>query len=196
MLHLYARIKGKKVVELAKYKHEKESTPIYKTLLFKTALKIVVASVLIISLFANLFTHVTPVVKYYGESMSPTLENGQILVVNKLAKIKNGDIIAFYYNNKVLVRRVVALGSEQVEIDAFGTVSVNGEKIDEPYVKDKTLGQCNISFPYNVPSNTYFALGDNRAVAMDSRLAEIGTVDKDRLIGKVVFSLKPMKSVK
>ena len=137
-----------------------------------------------------------PVVKYYGNSMSPTLDDGQILIVNKMAEVKSGDIIAFYYNNKVIVRRVVATGNSQVSIDVFGTVSINGKELEEPYIESKTLGQSNLDFPYNVPTNSYFVLGDNRDVAMDSRLSEIGVVTEDRLLGKVVFSLNPFKSVK
>ena len=137
-----------------------------------------------------------PVVKYYGTSMSPTLEDGQILIVSKMAEIESGDIIAFYYNNKVLVRRVVATGNEQISIDIFGAVSVNGEELNEPYIESKTLGQCNLDFPYNVPTGAFFVLGDNRDAAMDSRLEEIGVVTDDRLIGKVVFSVKPFGSIK
>ena len=137
-----------------------------------------------------------PVVKFYGNSMSPTLEDGQILIVNKMAEVKSGDIIAFYYNNKVIVRRVVATGNSQVSIDVFGTVSVNGKELDEPYIENKTLGQSNLNFPYSVPANSYFILGDNRDIAMDSRLSEIGVVTEDRVIGKVVFSLYPVKNVK
>ena len=144
----------------------------------------------------NLFTFVMPVVKYYGNSMSPTLNDGQILIVNKMAEIEAGDIIAFYYNNKVIVRRVVATGNNQISIDVFGTVSVNGKVLDEPYIENKTLGQCNLDFPYNIPANSYFVLGDNRDIAMDSRLSEIGAVTEDRLIGKVVFSLSPFGKIK
>ncbi len=163
---------------------------------FKNTIKIVVIVLIVISLLMNLFTFIMPVVEYYGESMSPVLQDGQILIVSKLSEIKVGDIIAFYYNNKVLVRRVIAEGSQQVSIDLFGTVSVNGTQLEEAYVENKTLGQCNINFPYNVPSGSFFVLGDNRAVAMDSRLDEIGTVTEDRLIGKVVFSLSPFGSIK
>lgn len=164
--------------------------------MFKRALIIVLAVIVTISLLLNLFTFIMPVVKYYGNSMSPTLNDGQILIVNKMAKVESGDIIAFYYNNKVIVRRVVATGNNQVSIDVFGTVSINGTDLDEPYIENKTLGQCNIDFPYSVPANSYFVLGDNRDIAMDSRLAEIGIVTQDRLIGKVVFSLKPFGKLK
>jgi len=176
-------------------KHAKRKRVFSKNPVIKKALKIVLIFALIASLLMNLFTFIMPVVKYYGNSMSPTLEDGQILIVNKMADIESGDIIAFYYNNKVIVRRVVATGNNQISIDVFGTVSVNGKEIDEPYTENKTLGQCNIDFPYNVPANSYFVLGDNRDVAMDSRLTEIGVVTEDRLIGKVVFSLIPFETI-
>lgn len=167
----------------------------FRSPMFKQTLKIVLIVVVVASLLLNLFTFIMPVVKYYGNSMSPTLEDGQILIVNKMSDIESGDIIAFYYNNKVIVRRVIAIGNDQVSIDVFGTVTVNGKEIDEPYVKTKNLGQCNIKFPYNVPAKSFFVLGDNRDIAMDSRLTEIGVVTEDRLIGKVVFSLSSFESI-
>ena len=172
-------------------KHSKKKDNFFQTALFKNTLKILIVVTVTAFLLLNLFTFIMPVVKYYGTSMSPTLEDGQILIVNKMAEIESGDIIAFYYNNKVLVRRVVATGNEQLSIDVFGTVSVNGKELDEPYIENNTLGQCNLDFPYNVPTGAFFVLGDNRDTAMDSRLEEIGVVTDDRLIGKVVFSIKP-----
>ena len=162
----------------------------------KNTVKILGTVALVTSLLINLFTFVMPIVKYYGTSMSPVLEDGQILVVSKLSDVKAGDIVAFYYNNKILVRRVIATGNQQVSVDVFGTVTVNGNELQESYVKDKTLGQCDVNFPYNVPANSYFVLGDNRAVSMDSRLEEIGTVTKDRMVGKIVFSLFPFQRIK
>lgn len=162
----------------------------------RATLKIVVIVIIAISLLMNLFTLVIPAVKYYGTSMAPTFEDEQVLIVNKLAKIENGDIIAFYYNDKVLIRRVVASGNQQINIDIFGTVKVNGQELEEPYAQNKTLGQCNLNFPYNIPSNSYFVMGDNRDTSMDSRLEEIGPVSKERVIGKVVFSVSPLSRVK
>ena len=176
--------------------NSKKKQNIFQSQMFKRTLKIVLIVIVTVSLLLNLFTFIMPVVKYYGNSMSPTLDDGQILIVNKMAEVKSGDIIAFYYNNKVIVRRVVATGNNQVSIDVFGSVSVNGKQLDEPYVENKTLGQCNLDFPYNIPAKSYFVLGDNRDVAMDSRLSEIGVVTEDRLIGKVVFSLNPFVAIK
>ena len=181
---------------MKKTKKQSKLRAFFKSAFYKVSLRVVLIIVVLVSLLLNLFTFITPVVKYYGEGMSDTLSDGQILIVSKLSRIESGDIIAFYYNNKVLVRRVIATGSQQVEIDAFGSVSVNGNELDESYVSNKTLGQCNIDFPYSVPAGSYFVLGDNRALAMDSRLSEIGTVAKDRIIGKVIFSIKPFGFVK
>ncbi len=176
-------------------KHVKEKQGVFHSGVIKSTLKIVLIVTVTASLLLNLFTFIMPIVKYYGNSMTPTLKDGQVLIVNKMAEIERGDIIAFYYNNKVIVRRVVAKGNDRIAIDVFGAVTVNGEELTEPYVQNRTLGQCNLDFPYNVPSNTLFVLGDDRAVAMDSRLEEIGVVTEDRLIGKVVFSLSPFNAI-
>lgn len=178
---------------MAKYLKKKQS--FFQSQIFTGTLKIVLTVIITASLLLNIFTFIMPVVKYYGNSMSPTLQDRQILIVNKMAEVESGDIIAFYYNNKVIVRRVVATGNSQISIDVFGKVSVNGKELNEPYVETQTLGQCNIPFPYNVPAKSFFVLGDNRDVAMDSRLSEIGVVTEDRLIGKVVFSLNPFGSI-
>ena len=173
-----------------------ETKKILKKEFLKTVGKIIICVLLAASLLLNLFTYIIPVVKYYGTSMSPTLEDGQILLVSKLSEVNPGDVIAFYYNNNVLVRRVIAKENEQVTIDIFGTVSVNGKELSEEYAKDKTLGQCNISFPYQISTDSYFVLGDNRDVSMDSRLEEVGCVTEDRIIGKLIFSVKPFGLIK
>lgn len=155
--------------------------------IWKTIIKITIAIIVVSSLMMNLFTHVMPVVRYYGDSMSPTLKDKQILFVNKLAEVKSGDIVAFYYNNNILIRRVVAVENQQVTVDIFGKVSVNGTELAEEYVMNQTLGQCNLDFPYTVPPNAYFVMGDNRETSMDSRLKEIGAVTEERMIGKIMF---------
>ncbi len=153
----------------------------------KSAIKAAFIIILTVSLLLNIFTYVFSIVRHYGSSMEPSLSDNQYLLIYKTNDVDNGDVIAFYYNNKVLVRRVAATAGEQVYIDIFGNVSVNGTELDEPYVSDKTLGQSDIEFPYNVPANSVFVLGDNRETSMDSRLEDIGTVNKDRIIGKVIL---------
>ncbi len=147
-----------------------------------------VAAILLAVLLLNLFSHVFHVVQYNGTGMEPELTGGQLLVIQKVKKVQSGDVIAFYYNNQILVRRVIGMGGQQIEIDEHGAVSIGGVPLKEPYLKNQTLGQCNISFPFFVPSGTVFVMGDNRLEAMDSRLKEIGTVSEDRIIGKVILN--------
>ncbi|MGN0243041.1 MAG: signal peptidase I [Lachnospiraceae bacterium] len=139
------------------------------------------------SVLLNIFTYVTPIVRHYGNSMEPKISDHQMLLVLKTNKVSDGDIVAFYYNNKVLVRRVVASAGDEISMDVLGEVSVNGKKLEEPYVEKKSLGQCNTTFPFRVPVNSIFVLGDNRITSMDSRLQEIGAITKDRVIGKVIL---------
>ncbi len=159
----------------------------FKNEYVKSALKSTLIIILTASLLLNTFTYIFSIVRHYGSSMEPALSDNQYLLIYKTNDVENGDVIAFYYNNKVLVRRVAASAGEQIYIDVFGNVTVNGTEIDEPYVSNKTLGQSDIDFPYNVPANSVFVLGDNRETSMDSRLKDIGTVSKDRIIGKVVL---------
>ena len=137
----------------------------------------------------NLFTHVFQIVHYSGNAMEPNLSNGQILLLRKTQDVEEGDIIAFYYNNQVLVRRAICGSGKQVSVSEDGTVLINNQPIEERYLTDKSIGQCNIEFPYPVQDNGFFVMGDNRVIAMDSRLKEIGVVYKDRIIGKVLFAI-------
>lgn len=146
------------------------------------------AIALLAVLLVNLFTHVVQIVNYNGTGMEPNLQGGQTLVILKTQKVQEGDIIAFYYNNQVLVRRVICEGGKQLEIGQDGVVSINGNELEEPYLKETSLGQCNLTFPYNVRTGTVFVMGDNRTTSMDSRLEEIGTVPQDRIIGKIMFT--------
>jgi signal peptidase I len=134
-----------------------------------------------------------PVLQIYGKSMNPTLVNGEIVILRKTSNIKQGDIIGFYYNNKILIKRAVAFEGDWVNIDEDGTVYVNDKKLDEPYVKDKSLGDCDIEFPYQVPSGQIFVLGDNRSVSVDSRSNQIGCVSEEQIVGKIIFRVWPLK---
>lgn len=153
----------------------------------KTAVRIVVAALVIVVLLLNLFSHVFSIVQYYGNGMEPSLQDRQILVIRKTDQIEEGDIIACYFNNKILVRRVICEGGKSIAINEKGIVTINNTPLEEPYVEEPSLGQCNIPFPYSVSLGQYFVMGDNRAVSMDSRLSEIGTIPKDRVFGKVIF---------
>jgi signal peptidase I len=134
-----------------------------------------------------------PVLQIYGTSMTPTLEDGEIVILNKGAKTSTGDIVAFYYNNKILVKRVIANAGDWVEIDEEGTVSVNGQVLEEPYVTEKALGECDIEFPYQVPEERVFVLGDHRSVSVDSRSAQVGCVAQEQIVGKLVFRVWPFQ---
>ena len=148
---------------------------------------VVVAAVAV--LVATLFL---PILQISGDSMSPTLEHDQIIVLLKTKKFQRGDLIGFYYQGKILLKRVIALPEDEVAIDADGNVYVNGELLDEPYVTDKGLGDCDLEFPYKVPGTCYFVLGDQRSNSVDSRNSVIGAISQDDIIGKVFIRVWPL----
>lgn len=154
----------------------------------KIAARLAIAVAVTVVLMLNIFTYLLSVVSYYGDSMEPELKSGQTLVVAQTSNVEEGDIVAFYYNNKVIVRRVICTGGKQISIADTGVVSINGQELEEPYVSDPTVGQCNIEFPYSVPIGHVFVMGDKREIAMDSRLEAIGTISLDRIIGKVILA--------
>lgn len=136
-----------------------------------------------------------PVLQIYGSSMSPTLEQGDIVVSSKTQEYKQGDIIAFYYNNKILIKRVIALPGEWVDIKQDGTVLVNGRKIDEPYLIDRAKGDCDIDLPYQVPESRVFVMGDYRSVSVDSRSTTVGCVAEEQIVGKLVLRIWPLNTM-
>jgi signal peptidase I len=133
-----------------------------------------------------------PVLRVYGESMLPTLRDGEIVVAIRGSEFKRGDIVAFYYNNKVLLKRVIAVAGEWVDIDENGAVTVNGEALDEPYAPEKALGKCDIELPYQVPDGRRFVMGDRRLTSVDSRSEAIGAVSDEQILGKVALRLWPL----
>ena len=135
-----------------------------------------------------------PVLQIYGSSMSPTLAEGDIVVSVKGGGFKPGDLICFYYNNKILVKRVIALAGDWVDIADDGTVYVNNVKIDEPYVYEKALGDCNIDLPYQVPESRVFVMGDHRSVSVDSRNSAVGCVAEEQVVGRIVFRVWPLNA--
>lgn len=149
--------------------------------------------VIVISLSIMIATFVFPVLQIYGESMNSTLFSGDIVLCVKKNKFEQGDVIAFYYNNKVLVKRVVGESSDWVNIDSDGNVFVNDVLLDEDYVLNKSYGDSDIEYPYQVSENSYFVLGDKRDNSIDSRNSLIGSIRKEDIIGKVIFRVWPFK---
>lgn len=136
-----------------------------------------------------------PVLRIHGSSMSPALEEGQLVVSVRSKRLRQGDVVAFYYNNKILVNRVVAGPGEWVDIDEDGNVFINGELLEEPYLAEKAFGQCDIKLPYQVPDNQYFVMGDHRAASADSRSAAVGCVPVDALVGRLLFRIWPLNTI-
>ena len=153
------------------------------------------ALIIILAISVVIATLIFPVLQIYENSMSPTVEKGDIVLSVKTKDIKGGDVIAFYYNNHILVKRVIAVSSDWVEFDIEGNVYVNGRYINETYLKNKDVGKYDISFPYQVPENTYFVLNDERSESLDSRSQIIGTIKQEDVVGKIIIRLWPMNKI-
>ena len=150
---------------------------------------VVVAAVAV--LLATLFL---PVLQVSGDSMNPTLQDKDVIVLVKSGSLKTGDLCGFYWQNKLLLKRVIGLPGDIISLDENGVVTVNGTVLDEPYVDELALGECDIKFPYQVPENRYFVLGDHRATSIDSRSSVIGCVEKHQIVGKVFIRVWPLSS--
>lgn len=137
-------------------------------------------------------TLLMPVLQVTGTSMEPTMENGQVVILWKTTNFKTGDLCGFYYQNKVLLKRVIGVPGDWVNIDEDGRVYVNDVLLDEPYVSKYTLGECDIQFPYQVPENKFFVLGDHREASIDSRSTVVGCIGEDQIVGRVVFRIWPL----
>ena len=133
-----------------------------------------------------------PVLQIYGSSMTPTLQDGEIIFSVKTADLEPGDIVAFYYNNKILVKRVICGPGDWVNIDEDGPVYVNEVRLKEPYLAEKALGDCNIELPYHVPDGKIFVMGDHRSTSVDSRNTAVGCVAQEQIVGKIIFRIWPL----
>lgn len=136
-----------------------------------------------------------PVLQIYGNSMTPTMHNGDIVFSMKSSDFAQGDVVAFYYNNKILVKRVIAGPADWVDIASDGTVSVNGVELEEPYVVEKAYGDTNIELPYQVPDGKVFVMGDHRSTSVDSRNTAVGCVAEEQVVGKIVFRIWPFDAI-
>ena len=173
--------------ELARENYKRRFGRVLRSTLF-TLVVVAAAAVLVATVWM-------PVLQIYGSSMTPTLDEGEIVVSLKGSDFQQGDLIAFYYGNKILVKRYIAGPGQWVNIDENGNVFVDGIMLDEPYIEEKSRGQCDLIFPYQVPDSRYFCMGDKRSTSVDSRSSTIGCVAEEQIVGKIVFRIWPLSEL-
>lgn len=159
----------------------------YKRTLKSTIFALVTASAAAV-LVATLWL---PVLQIFGSSMTPTLQEGEIVVSVKVNELEPGDIVAFYYGNKVLIKRYIAGPGTWVDIQEDGTILLDGEVLEEPYLTEKAFGICDLELPYQVPENTYFLVGDHRETSVDSRHSSVGCIAEEQMVGKIIYRVWP-----
>ena len=161
---------------------------------YRATLRSTISALVIVAAVAVLISMLwLPVLQVVGESMTPSLYEGEIIISPKGSTFQKGDVIAFYYNNKILVKRVIANAGEWVNIDSDGNVFINYVPLDEPYVSEKAFGDCNITLPYQVPDGKIFVMGDHRATSSDSRNTAVGCVAEEQIVGRVMLRVWPLK---
>lgn len=160
---------------------------------YQAVLRSTIYTLIVVAAIAVLVATIwLPVLQIYGESMAPTLNEGDVLVSIKQSDFQQGDLIAFYMGNKILVKRMIAGPGEWIDIDENGNIYVNGEQLEEPYLSEKSKGDCDIELPYQVPDDRYFCMGDHRATSLDSRNSNIGCISEEQIVGKIVFRVWPI----
>ena len=175
----------KSAVKRDKYLHR------FRTTVRSTFLSLVVVAAVAVLVAVLLL----PILRIYGKSMNGTLDSGDIVLSVKSTHFDTGDVIAFYYNNNILVKRVIANPGDWVDIDNDGNVYVNNVKVEEPYLEEKAYGETNIELPYQVPEGKIFVMGDNRAVSIDSRNTSIGCIAEEQIVGKIVYRVWPFSGM-
>ena len=168
---------------------------IYKSKYFNLLTSTVYALIIVAALAALVATLVMPVLQISGSSMTPTFYEGEIVLTVKTKNLQSGDIIAFYHGNKILVKRVIAGAGSWINITEDGSVYINGDLLNEPYIEELAQGDYDIEFPYQVPDGHWFVLGDHRTISIDSRNSEIGAISQDDIVGKIIFRIWPFKKI-
>ena len=163
---------------------------------YRSVLKSTIYTLIVVAAVSVLIATIwMPVLQIYGTSMSPTLDEGDIVVSLKGSEFEPGDLVAFYLGNKILVKRCIAGPGQWVDIDEEGCVYVDGQPLNEPYLTEKSIGDCNIKLPYQVPDSRYFCMGDKRSTSVDSRSSTIGCVAEEQIVGKIVFRIWPLSEL-
>lgn len=173
--------------ELRRVRYQSRYQTVLKSTVY-TLITVAAAAVLVATLWL-------PVLQIYGNSMTPTLQDGEIVFSVKNDSMEQGDVIAFYYNNKILIKRVIANPSDWVDISEDGTVYVNDRLLEEPYLTEKAFGDADIEFPYQVPDGKIFVMGDHRATSADSRHTAVGCVSPEQIVGKIIFRVWPLDRI-
>lgn len=173
--------------ELKRVKYKNRYSAVLKSTVF-SLITVAAAAVLVATLWL-------PVLQIFGSSMTPTLQDGDIVFSVKSSKLEQGDVVAFYYNNKILIKRVIAGPGEFVNMDEEGNVYVNSVLLNEPYLTERSYGQTDIELPYQVPDEQYFVMGDHRSTSVDSRNTAVGCITEDQIVGKIVFRIWPVKEM-
>ena len=170
--------------ELDRVEYKRKYVKVFKSTVY-TLVVVAAFAVLVATLWM-------PVLQIYGSSMTPTIDEGQIVISVKGKNFEQGDLVAFYIGNKLLVKRVIAGPADYVLVDENGTVFVNGTELYEPYVSEKSFGECDIEYPYQVPDSKYFLMGDHRETSVDSRVSVVGCIPEEQIVGKIVFRVWPV----
>lgn len=187
-----ARVKKLPTVVQLKEELEREK---YKKRFRKAFLSTVYSLIIVAAVAVLIATLALPVMEISGSSMEPALSDKEIVLLIKTTKLDYGELICFSYQNKLLIKRVIAKGGDSVNIDDMGFVSVNGAAVNEPYVMERAKGDGDVSFPYTVPNDRYFVMGDRRTVSVDSRNSVIGAIEKDQIVGKIMFRIWPLDKI-